>query len=139
MEDLSGNVRPKVMTRYGKIVFSENAALAMGLIEDACVKLGTDDDFSNFYLTLSSKNRSGSIQVKKTGIYHYISCADLLKFFGLYSHLPVIYELVKEFESNGNMVYRLSKLILPKDTPFNEVIKDKNEARSILAMINAKI
>lgn len=127
------------MTRYGKIVFSENAALTMGLTEDACVELGTDDEFSNFYLTLSSKDRSGSIQVKKSGIYHYISCADLLRFFGLYSPIPAIYELVKEFESNGDMAYRLSKLILPKDTPFNEVIKDKNEVRSILAMINAKI
>lgn len=52
------------MTRYGKNVFSENAALTMGLTEDACVDLGSDDEFSNFYLTLSSKDKSGSFQAK---------------------------------------------------------------------------
>lgn len=139
MEDFESNVRPKVVTRYGKIVFSESASLALDLTEDACAKLGTDDGFPNFYLTLSSKDKSESIQVKKSGIYHYIVCVDMLKFFGLYSPQPTIYELVKEFESNGYIVYRLSKLIMPKGAKIIEIIKDIDEARSIMAMINAKI
>jgi len=132
-------LNPKVMTRYGKIVFSEEASRILTITENTCVKFGMDDDFSNYYLIISPRDKKEFIHIKKSGIYYFIACADILKFFGLYSPIPAIYELTKESETNGEVTYRLSKITNVKDFKFGKIFKDIDELRSIMAMLNAKI
>lgn len=130
---------PKVITRYGKIVFSENTAHVLGISDGSYVSLGVDDDFSNACILIPLKDKEGTLQVKKSGDYYYISCTDILKFLGLYSPLSNIFGLIRESETNGEVAYKLSKIVIAKGTPIISIIKNKDEVRSIMAMINAKI
>lgn len=129
---------PKVMTRYGKLVFSEDAIQCLGLTEDTYVKLGIDENF-NVYLKISSKDDYSVFKLKKSGIYYYIACKDLLEVLVLYSPDPSIYELIKVDKTSGESFYRLDKIITIKSPKIGEIFQNKNELRSIVAMLNAKI
>lgn len=129
---------PKILTRYGKLVFSEDAIQCLGLTEDTYVKLGIDETF-NVYLNISSKDDVDVFKLKKSGIYYYIACKEFLEVLVLYSPDPTIYELVKVDKTSGESFYRLDKIITIKSPKIGEIFQNRNELRSIVAMLNAKI
>lgn len=108
------------------------------MTENTYVKLGIDDT-CNVYLNISSVDNDGAIKLKKSGKYYYIACSDLLKVLGLYSLDPTIYELVKVDKMNGESYYGLDKIITIKAPKIGKVFQNKDELRSIVAMLNAKI
>lgn len=129
---------PKVMTRCGKLVFSEEAIQCLGLTEDTYVKLGIDETF-NVYIKISSKDDYGVFKLKKSGIYYYITCKDLLEVLVLYCRDPSIYELVKVDKASGESFYSLDRIITIKAPKIGEIFHNKDELRSVLALLNAKI
>lgn len=131
--------RPLVITRYGKIVFSEEASQLLELTENAYIKVITDDTCSKYYIVISSNDNNASFKVKTSGIYSYISRVDILKALGLYSPDPSIYELIKVDELNGEVAYCLDKIITVKDPKIGKYFQYKDELRSVIAMLNAKI
>lgn len=128
-----------VMTRYGKIVLSEEASQFLGLTENVHVNVITDDTYSKYYIGTSSNDNDAAFIVKTSGIYSYITCEDLLKALRLYSPDPSIYELVKVEELNGEVAYRLDKIITVKDPKIGKYFPSKDELRSVIAMLNAKV
>lgn len=130
--------RALIMIRYGKIVFPEETFQSLGLTEKTSIRLGFDDTCSTYFINILA-NYEGSLKLKKSGIYHYVVCVDLLKALGLYSPHSTIYELIKESESNGESIFKLIKIAPVKDFNISSVLTNKDELRSVLAMINAKI
>lgn len=138
MENRQYTFGPKVMTRYGKLVFSEEAIQCLGLTENTYVKLGIDETF-HAYLNISSEDDYGVFKLKRSGIYYYIACKDLLKVLVMNNPDPTIYELVKVDKTSGESYYRLEKIITIKAPKIGEIFQNKDELRSIVAMLNSKI
>lgn len=138
MENQEYTFGPKVMTRYGKLVFSEEAIKCLGLTTDTYVNLGVDDTY-NVYLNISSSDNEGAKKLKVLGVYYYINCSDLLKVLGLYGLDPTIYELVKVDKTNGESFYKLDKIITIKAPKIGAIFQNKDELQSVLAMLNVKI
>lgn len=130
---------PKIMTRYGKIVLSEEASQFMGITENTCVKLMADDTPSSHYLVITSSEDSGGFKIKTSGIYCYITCVDLLKALGLYSPDPTIYELIKEVRGHGESVFRLAKIAAITDPKIGSTFPYRGELRRVIDMLNFNI
>lgn len=139
MENQEYTFCPKIMTRYGKIVLSEEASQFMGLTENTWVKVMVDDTTSSHYLAITSSEDSSGFKIKTSGIYCYITCVDLLKTLGLYSPAPTIYELIKEVREHGQSVFRLAKIAAITDPKVGNIFPCRDELRRVIAMLNFNI
>lgn len=109
------------------------------LTEKSYVKLGIDDTGSTYYINISASDDEGASNLKTSGKYYYIACADILKILGLYGSNPSIYELIKEKGPDSESVFKLVNIINIKDPRIGWAFKNKDELRSIIAMLHAKI
>lgn len=130
---------PKLMIRNGKIAFSEEASQLLGLTDGDYVKLRADDNCSSFCVCISPIEKGGFLKLQKSDKYFYVVCTDLLKALGLYSTNPSLYELVKEDCPNDKTVFKLNKIITVTDPKKVRIFKNKEELRSVVAMLSAKI